>query len=759
MSSKVYALADELQKEFSEIIEFARSQGIRVSSHMNTISWEEKELIVNAFTEQEEEEARSAEEEASRLAEEERHAEEAVQMEREADELRAKAEAARSAIHEAASAGMSTAAPVPEARSTRHATASAERVDLGTSNRHKRPTPTPARTPNQRTSKTSKKTSRHQPEKPLVRKTIEVQLPITLKDLSQSLGIKANVIIQRLLIEHGFMLRINDVLSEDVIETVALEFDQEILLKQKKKTIEQVVKDQVTRVIDRPEDMVPRTPVVAVLGHVDHGKTSILDYIRRTKVADSEAGGITQNIKAWSVQTERGQLTFLDTPGHQAFTEMRSRGAQATDICVLVVAADDGVMPQTVEAINHAQAAGTPIVVAINKIDKANAQIDKTKSQLAQHGLTPSEWGGDTEMVLVSAIQGEGIDLLLENILLVTAMLELKSNPNKPATGVVIEASRSEGRGIVADVLVQNGTLRKGDIVLLDVAYGKVRSMTNFAGIRVEEAGPSTPASITGLDAVPAAGEKFYVFDDAAQAKQVAEQRKRAARMDELAEPGVTRRLENIFDQIQAGQAKGLNIVIKAEVQGSIEVLRKSLLELATDEIGIDIKHSGVGAVNERDVLLAHASDAIIVAFNVIPDPRARSLAEEKRVDIRRYNVIYNVLDEVKQAMQGLLDPELHEVTLGYAEIRQVFTGSRIGRVAGCFVVHGKIERKSSVRLLRDNIVIWSGQIGSLRRIKDDVKEVRENLECGIRLQGFDDIKAGDVIEAYKVEETARTFS
>ena len=510
-----------------------------------------------------------------------------------------------------------------------------------------------------------------------------------------------------------------------------------------------------TDVEDKEEDLVPRPPVVVVMGHVDHGKTSLLDAIRDTNVISTEAGGITQHIGAYSVKLNDRIITFLDTPGHEAFTTMRARGAMVTDVAILVVAADDGIMPQTVEAINHAKAAGVQIVVAINKIDKDGANPAMVKQALTEYGLVPEEWGGDTVVVEVSAKKRINIDGLLEMVLLVADMQELKANPNRSAKGTVIEARVDKGRGPVATVLVQNGTLHVGDIVIAGTAVGHVRAMVNDKGRRVKAAGPSTPVEIQGLSEAPSGGDQLVVVDNEKLAREVAEQRRQEQQEDKF--NAVTKvSLDNLFSQIDAGKMKELDVIIKADVQGSVEAVKQSLEKLSNDEVRVRAIHGGVGAINESDVMLADASNAIIIGFNVRPDAGALRFAAQKEVDIRLYRVIYQAIEEMEAAMKGMLEPEYKEKVLGYAEVRQTFKVSSVGTIAGCYVTQGKIVRNAEIRLVRDGIIIHEGRIDSLKRFKDDAKEVAENFECGIGIENFNDIKEGDTIECFIMEEVER---
>jgi translation initiation factor IF-2 len=504
-------------------------------------------------------------------------------------------------------------------------------------------------------------------------------------------------------------------------------------------------------------ELLPRAPVVTVMGHVDHGKTSLLDYIRRAKVAAGEAGGITQHIGAYHVETPRGMITFLDTPGHEAFTAMRARGAKATDIVILVVAADDGVMPQTKEAIAHARAAGVPLVVAINKIDKPGANAERVTQELITEQVVPEAYGGESPFIPVSAKTGEGIDTLLENVLLQAEVLELTAAIEAPAKGLVIEAKLDKGRGPVATIMVQSGTLKRGDIILAGSSYGRVRAMLDENGKPINEAGPSIPVEIQGLTEVPAAGEEAMVLTDERKAREIALFRQGKYRDVKLAKQQAAK-LENMFEQMVEGEVKNLALIIKADVQGSQEALVASLQKLSTAEVRVQVVHAAVGGISESDVNLALASKAVIIGFNVRADASARKLAETSGIDIRYYNIIYDVIDEIKAAMGGMLTPEKRELALGLVEIRQVFHVSKVGAIAGCYVLDGMVKRGSHVRLLRDNVVIWTGELDSLKRFKDDVKEVKSGFECGLSLKNFNDIKEGDQLEVFEVQEVARTL-
>jgi len=589
------------------------------------------------------------------------------------------------------------------------------------------------------------------PAEPVVR---EVYVPetITVSELAHAMAVKAVDLIKTLM-RMGVMATINQVLDQETAMLAVEEMGHKAVAAQLDDP--DAFLEHFGEELDRTPE--PRPPVVTVMGHVDHGKTSLLDYIRRTKVAAGEAGGITQHIGAYHVETPRGVVTFLDTPGHEAFTAMRARGAQATDVVVLVVAADDGVMPQTREAIHHARAANVPIVVAINKIDKPEANPDRVRQELVAEGVIPEAYGGDTIFVEVSAKTGQGIDELLESILLVAEVLELKAPKSGPAKGLVIEARLDRGRGPVATVLVQSGSLKRGDVVLAGATWGRVRAMLDEAGRPIEEAAPSMPAEILGLEDVPQAGEAFYVLPDERKAREIALYRQGKYREQKLAKSQAVK-LENLFEQMSQGEVKKLPIIVKADVQGSAEALSQALLKLSTDEVQVQIVHSGVGGITESDVNLAQASGAIIIGFNVRADAGARKLAETFGVDIRYYNIIFDAVDEVKAAMVGLLAPVQKEETLGLVEIRQIFRIPKVGVVAGCYVQEGVVRRNARVRVLRDNVVIFDGELDSLKRFKEDVREVKAGYECGLSIKNFQEIKEGDQLEIYEVKEVARTL-
>lgn len=581
------------------------------------------------------------------------------------------------------------------------------------------------------------------------KKQIKITVPeeITVGELAALLKMTAAEVIKKLF-ALGMMATVNEVIDYDTAEIVATELGAKVE-KEVVVTIEERIIDDT---VDAEEDLQPRDPVVVVMGHVDHGKTSLLDAIRNTSVTSTEAGGITQHIGAYRVQTPEGKITFLDTPGHAAFTSMRARGAMATDIAILVVAADDGIMPQTIEAINHAKAANVSIIVAINKMDKPGASPDRIMQQLTEHDLVPEEWGGDVICIPVSAKTHQGIDKVLESINLVAEMLELKANPNRAAKGIVIEAKLDKGRGPVATVLVQNGTLKTGDTIVAGTSVGRVRVMTNENGKVLDSAGPSVPVEIMGLAEVPQAGDTFDAVSDERLARELVEQRKREAKEEEFKQyQKVT--LDNLFSSISQGDMKELNIIVKADVQGSVEAVKQNVEKLSNDEVKVKVIHGSVGAINESDVMLANASNAIIVGFNVRPDPVAAEIAERDGVDMRMYRVIYDCIEELEAAIKGMLAPKFREVVLGRAEVRNVFKLSSAGMIAGSYVLDGKITRNSQIRVVRDGIVIFEDAIASLKRFKEDAKEVASGYECGVGLEKFNDIKEGDILEAFVMEE------
>ena len=576
-----------------------------------------------------------------------------------------------------------------------------------------------------------------------------VKIPdeITVGELASRMKKTAAEVIKCLL-KNGVMASVNQTIDYDTAEFVAVELgckvEREVVV-----TIEEKLFDDHE---DTADELVARPPVIVVMGHVDHGKTSLLDYIRHAKVAAGEAGGITQHIGAYTVKVNDQPITFLDTPGHAAFTEMRARGAMCTDIAILVVAADDGIMPQTIEAINHAKAANIPIIVAVNKMDKHGANPDRILTQLTEHGLTPADWGGETEVCKISAKTGEGIDDLLETVLLTAEMLELKANPNRAGKGCVLEARLDKTRGPIATLLVQNGTLHQGDLIIAGTAVGRVRVMTNDKGMQVKDAGPSIPVEITGLTEVPAPGDEFNAVADERMARQLVEQRKQKIK-DDANKRNQKVTLESLFSKLQEGEMKELNLIVKADVQGSAEAVKASLEKLSNEEVRVRVIHAGVGAINESDILLASTSNAIVVGFNVRPNDLAQAAAKRDKVDVRMYRVIYDAINEIGDAMKGMLAPKFREAIIGHAEVRQTYKVSAIGTIAGCYVKDGKITRDASVRVLRDNIVIHEGKLGSLQRFKDSVKEVAAGYECGMSIEKYNDIKEGDIFECFVMEQ------
>lgn len=573
---------------------------------------------------------------------------------------------------------------------------------------------------------------------------------ITVGELAEKLGqTPANVI--KVLFLLGTMVTINSSLNDEQVELICLEYGCEC---EKHVPVDEVNFENI-EVVDDEADLQPRCPVVTIMGHVDHGKTTLLDTIRKSAVVDGEFGGITQHIGAYQVEVNGKKVTFLDTPGHEAFTAMRARGAQVTDIVIIVVAADDGVMPQTKEAIDHAKAAGVPIVVAINKIDKEGADPERIKAEMAEEGLLPEEWGGDTVYYEISAKKKIGIEELLETLTVVAELADLKANPNRYAYGSVVEGKLDKGRGAVATLLVENGTLRASDPIVVGAAYGRVRQMLDDKGRVIKEALPGTPVEITGLNEVPVAGDKFMVFETEKQARSVGETRMKA-KIEKDRNSGAALSLDDLYSQIKEGQIIDLNIIVKADVQGTAEAVKASLEKIDVDGVRVKVIRSTVGAISESDVILASASQAIIYGFNVRPDAKVRNKAEEENVEIRLHNVIYKMVEEIETAMKGMLAPEYHEVITGQAEIRQVIKASKIGNIAGCYVTDGSIKRNCGIRLIRDGIVVYEGKLASLRRFKDDVKEVNAGFECGLNIENYNDIKEGDIIEGYVMEEVEK---
>ena len=605
----------------------------------------------------------------------------------------------------------------------------------------------------------NKKSHKQQPaiieaptEETISEDTILVKDGMTVGELSEVLSVSSTELIKKLFMELKIMANINQSLTLEQIELIAMDYGKEI---QEEVEINKEDLDLYFEVEDQDKDLKERAPIVTIMGHVDHGKTTLLDTIRNTRVTAGEAGGITQHIGAYQVRAKDKKITFLDTPGHAAFTTMRARGAKITDVTILVVAADDGVMPQTIEAINHAKAAEVPIIVAVNKMDKPQANPDRVMNELVEYGLISEEWGGDTIFVPISALKGEGIDELLENILLVTEMQELKANPNRLALGTVIEAKLDKGRGAVATLLVQNGTLNVGDPLVVGNTFGRVRAMINDRNKNINVAKPSTPVEITGLQDVPNAGDRFVVFGDEKTARQIGEKRQQQY-IETTRQANSAVSLDTLFEQMKQGEMKDLNIIIKADVQGSVEALAMSLAKIDVEGVNVRIIHTGVGAINESDITLAVASNAVVIGFNVRPDSNAKQMAQTEQVDIRLHSIIYKVIEEIEAAMTGLLDPEFVEKVIGLAEVRQVYKVSKIGTIAGAYVTEGKVSRDGKVRVIRDSVVIYEGEIDTLRRFKDDVKEVQSGYECGMTVENFNDIKEGDVFEVYIMEEVKK---
>jgi translation initiation factor IF-2 len=712
MSKRVYEIARELDLESKEVINRLKEAGVEVKSHSSSVEDPVYERVfgTNGRSEVQEAEAREARTEAERSG----HA----------------------ASVAAAPAEEPVSAPAPKKEKKRRRVV----IDASATNRAPRPVAAPAvaREPEQAPVE----------EKPEESGGVRVEPGATVKDLGDALGVPPAQII-KVLMGLGEMKTLTQTLSTEEIELIAEELGAEVEIG----AVEEPVPVEVAPE-DRPEDLIEKPPVVTVMGHVDHGKTSLLDRIRSANVQSGEAGGITQHIGAYQVESGEKRITFIDTPGHEAFTEMRARGARVTDIVVLVVAADDGVMPQTQEAIEHARAAEVPIVVAINKIDVPNANQDRVMGELAERGLTPEAWGGETVTVAVSAKTGEGIDELLDNILVVAELEYLQANPNAPASGYAIEGERDPGRGPVATMLLNRGTLHKGDVVLAGTAYGRVRAMLDYTGQRIKDAGPGDPAEILGLSGVPEAGTRFEVVDHERIARDRAQQVEAALRRQELAEHGGTRRtLEELLGE---SGTQDLNLVVKADVAGSVEALKEALARLSTEEVRVNVVRSGVGAITDSDVMLASASDGILLGFSVRPTNTARQVAEREGVEIRTYDVIYKALEDIEAAMRGMLAPETAENETGSAEVRAIFRVPGVGTVAGCYVTRGEVSRNNRVRVVRDGTVVYEGSIASLKRFKDDVRSVREGFECGIGIENFNDVKEGDVVESFEVVEVPR---
>ena len=756
---KAYELSKSFGIPSKEIVKVLHDYGVSEKNHMSALDERELDVIFEYYTQKNQVADFSA-----LFAKVEKPAEEKAKAKK---EDKAKTESAsENKKPETVEAEVTFSDEPIQARKTRVVDTRANNVDLdrldnekleelipdnvreagGSTNKQK------IKTGNKKSKLVKEKQGPKEPEKPVKKEkkeVLEVLVPdtITVGELAERLK-KPNTEVIKKLMMLGIMASVNETLDFDTASLIVEDFggkvEHEIILTEEDKLFNDVE--------DAPESLVPRSPVVVVMGHVDHGKTSLLDTIRNSNVTEGEFGGITQHIGAYRVRVNDKKITFLDTPGHEAFTAMRARGALVTDIAILVVAADDGIMPQTIEAINHAKAAEVSIIVAINKIDKEGANPDRVRQELTEHGLVPEEWGGDTICVEVSAKMKQNIDSLLEMVLLVAEMKELKANPNRLAKGTVIEAQLDKGRGPVATLLVQNGTLRTGDIIVAGTAVGRVRAMNDDKGKAIKKAGPSIPVEILGLSEVPDGGDVFYVVEDERKAREVVEARK-FKQKQEAQKQSQAVSLENLFEQIEAGKTKDLNIIVKADVQGSVEAVRQSLERIANEEVRVNVIHGAVGAVNESDVMLATASNAIIVGFNVRPTPGATVSASASDVDIRLYRVIYDAIEDIEAAMKGMLAPKFQEQITGHIEIRTTFRVSGVGTIGGAYVTDGKVHRNSLVRVVRDGIVIHEGELGSLKRFKDDVKEVASGYECGVSIEKFNDIKEGDVIEAYVMEQ------
>ena len=773
---RVNALAKDLNVKSKEIIDLLAAHGMGNKSHMTALEGPELSIIFEYYTQQnqiditaffksyqDKIDAKKAEEQAKRDAEEKRKAEE---------KAAAKAEKQKKLQEQAVKQGKPIPKQQPQKQKVRGEvrvvdTRGTANVDLSkydekydnlagsaasaTGGKQKLKKKNNNRPQQEQRNPGDKGKNQHKPAakpKP-VQLSITVPDEITVGELASRMKTAAGEVIKKLMLM-GVMATVNEAIDYDTAYLIADEFG----IKVTKEVVVTIEEKLFTEEEDKAEDLVPRAPVIVVMGHVDHGKTSLLDAIRDTHVTAGEAGGITQHIGAYSVKIDGKPITFLDTPGHEAFTAMRARGANLTDIAVLVVAADDGIMPQTIEAINHAKAAGVNIIVAINKMDRPAADPDRVKQELTNYELLPEEWGGDTIVVPVSALKRQGIDELLEMITLSADMMELTANPSRPAQGAVIEAKLDKGRGPVATVLVQNGTLRVGDYIIAGSTVGRIRSMTNDKGEKVKEAGPSTPVEIMGLSEVPAAGDTFRAVSDERLAKELVEQRKTKEKEEQF-KAEAKANLEDLFNQIGSG-VKTLNLIVKADVQGTAEAVKASLARLSNEEVKVSVIHAATGAINESDVMLASASNAIIIGFNIRPDRVALEMANRDKVDVRTYRVIYECIDEVTAAMKGMLAPKFREVILGRAEVRQTIRVPNVGTIAGSYVTDGKVTRNASIRVLRSGEIIYEDKISSLKRFKDDAKEVLQSFECGIGLEKFNDIKVGDILEAYTMEEIER---
>lgn len=698
---RVYEIAQELGISSQELIQELADLDIKVTSHMNTLSKDEADLIVEVLqgkdSSNNESKKKKSESKYEKIKKEEKKQKSISKKEKKNNNLKEKME--------------------------------------------------PEKPKSSQNIQSEKVTSKE--------KILEISSTVQVNEFAKLLNINVTELIKKLM-GLGVMANINQSIEFETAEIVALDYGINLKL-DKEEALNSEIKDDDEIIIkeDDEKDLLPRPPIVTVMGHVDHGKTSLLDAIRNTKITSNEAGGITQHIGAYEVIINNKKIVFLDTPGHEAFTQMRARGAKVTDIAVLVVASDDGIKPQTIEAISHAKAANVPIIVAINKIDKPTANVEKVKQELSEQGLLVEDWGGETISVPVSAKTGENIDSLLEMILLVAEMEELKANPNRKAYGTVIESNLDKSRGVVASLIVLNGTLKVGDAVVAGSAYGKIRAMANDRGKRIKKASPSTPVEILGLNEVPNAGDQFVVMENEKAARELGENRKSKIR-DEQIKASSKVNLDDLFEKMQSGELRELNVILKTDVQGSSEAISQSLQKLNSDEVHVNIIHTGVGAISESDVILASASEAIIIGFNVRPTVGAKSTIKSENVDVRTYSVIYEIIEDIEKAMKGLLDPEFKEVTLGSAEVRELFKFSGVGTIAGTMVINGKIKRNSKARLIRNGVVIYDGEISTLKRFKDDAKEVTQGYECGITLENFNDIKKEDIIESYEMKEIDR---
>ncbi|MEM9290547.1 MAG: translation initiation factor IF-2 [Acidobacteriota bacterium] len=752
-------MINQQDQEIRTLPQIERSRREREEAAAKKVAQEKAKLEA---ARQSEAAARKAEEAARRRRLE---AEEAAAKKAEEDAKReAAAEAAKTAPQKAAGAkGQGAEKAEKKARSLKKSTVTANPANLAAASDRQRSSRGPRSTGGRKRRRSSDRSSTPRPpvkEHVLSFKADAPDGPVmiaegmTVRDFAEKLGVKVKDLIKSLF-ARGQMASINDVLDAETAESLATELGVETMVVSFEEEVQLQQEQELAPDLQGKEE---RAPVITVMGHVDHGKTSLLDRIRSSRVAEGESGGITQHIGAHQVDHEGNKIVFLDTPGHEAFTTMRARGAKVTDIVILVVAADDGVMPQTIEAIDHARAANVPIIVAINKIDKANANPDRVKKELADHNLLVESWGGDVVSVEVSALQGKGIDELLEMLLLQSELLELKANSDIPAQGVVLEARKDVGRGVVATVLVQNGTLSRGDSFVAGMAWGRVRSLTNDIRQPIQAGGPSTPVEISGFQELPEAGDTFQVLEDEGKARDMADYRREQSRQRGLSPTQAAVSLDQLFERIEAGEVKELPVVLKADVSGSLEVLKDTLAKSGNEKVKVKVIHSGIGAISTNDVILAQASQAIILGFNVRPERNASDLADKEHIDVRLYTVIYELIDELKQAMAGLLDPTFREVQRGRAEVRELFKIPRIGVIAGSHVLEGTIRRNSSARLLRDNVVVYEGKVSSLRRFKDDATEVRSGFDCGIGLDNYNDLKPGDVIEVFAKEEVAATL-